>query len=135
VSSPYVEARISFHLWTYSQDGRELVDKYRPSISIKHIDSKRALKAFTDRLVPDLEDQIPEGSETGERDENYSFRGHFIDCRTLAFALTDVSYNLEAACKAFGAAHGKQNVTEHGIVSEQYIDYNRRDVLELNCIS
>jgi hypothetical protein len=120
----------SFHLWSYlDAQGCEHVDKYRPSIIIKHLDSKRALKRFTSRLEPDKEDLIPEDSETAKAGEKRIFRGHFIDCRTLAFALTDTGYTLETACKAFGVEHGKQRAAQHGVVNEEYIDYNRRDVL------
>jgi hypothetical protein len=104
-------------------------NRFRPSICIKHIDSKRALKGFTRRKKPDEEDMIPEGSTTGKKDEGYVFRGHFLDLRTLAFALTDKSYTLEKACDDFGVEHGKQHVTRHGIVTPKYIKYNRRDVL------
>jgi hypothetical protein len=104
-------------------------NRFRPSICIKHIDSKRALKGFTRRKKPDEEDMIPEGSTTGREDEGYVFRGHFLDLRTLAFALTDKSYTLEKACDDFGVEHGKQHVTRHGIVTPKYIKYNRRDVL------
>ena len=48
----------SLDLWSYA-DGR---NRFRPSICIKHIDSKRALKGFTRRKEPDEEDLIPEGS-------------------------------------------------------------------------
>ncbi|MHB8218639.1 MAG: hypothetical protein ACYDDS_21410 [Candidatus Sulfotelmatobacter sp.] len=72
---------------------------------------------------------IPEGSTTGEPEEDYAFRGHFLDLRTLAFALTDKSYTFEKACEDFGVEHGKQHVTRHGIVTPKYIKYNRRDVL------
>jgi hypothetical protein len=105
------------------------VDKYRPSITIKHLDSKRALKRFTSRLKPDKEDLIAEDSETEKPEKKRMFRGHFIDCRTLVFALTDTPYTLETACKAFGVEHGKQKAAQHGVVNEEYIDYNRRDVL------
>ncbi len=115
----------SFDLWSYA-DGR---NRFRPSICIKHIDSKRALKGFTRRKDPDEEDMIPEGSTTGQKEEDYAFRGHFLDLRTLAFALTDRSYTLEKACEDFGVEHGKQRVARHGIVTDKYIDYNRRDVL------
>jgi hypothetical protein len=104
-------------------------NRFRPSICIKHIDSKRALKGFTRRKGLDEEDMIPEGSTTGKKDEGYVFRGHFLDLRTLAFALTDKSYTLEKACDDFGVEHGKQHVTRHGIVTPKYIKYNRRDVL------
>jgi hypothetical protein len=73
----------SLDLWSYLQ-GR---NRFRPSICIKHIDSKRALKGFTRRKDPDEEDLIPEGSTTGTKEEDYAFRGHFLDLRTLAFAL------------------------------------------------
>jgi hypothetical protein len=120
----------SLGLWSYlDETGTEHRDKHRPVICIKHIDSKRALKGFTSRLKPDHDDLIPEDSEDGEPQPGYKFRGHFLDLRTLAFALTDQSYTLETACKAFGVEHGKQNIAAHGVVTEEYIDYNRRDVL------
>lgn len=107
----------------------KMEDKYRPRIGIKHIDSKRALKGFTACREPEEHALIPEGSEDGEPQVGYKFRGHFLDLRTLAFALTDRSYSLESACVDFGVEHGKQKITRHGIVTEKYIDYNRRDVL------
>jgi hypothetical protein len=115
----------SLDLWSYLE-GR---NRYRPSICIKHIDSKRALKGFTRRKDPDEEDLIPEGSTTGKKEEGYVFRGHFVDLRTLAFALTDKSYTLEKACEDFGVIHKKRVATRHGIVTPTYITYNRRDVL------
>jgi hypothetical protein len=119
----------SLGLWSYRKDGSESRHQFRPSICIKHIDSKRALKGFTGRRTPDDADLIPEGSTTGEPEEGYIFRGHFLDLRTLAFALTDRGYTLEGACEAFGVEHGKQPTARHGIVTDKYIHYNRRDVL------
>ncbi len=120
----------SLGLWSYiDKSGHEREDRYRPWISIKHIDSKRALKGFTGRKETDKEDRIPEGSLSGKPKKDYVFHGHFLDLRTLAFALTDRGYSLEQACEAFGVEHGKQRVTRHGIVTKKYIDYNRRDVL------
>lgn len=120
----------SLGLWSYiDKSGREMADHYRPRIGIKHIDSKRALKAFTGRKKPDKGDEIPEGSRSGRRKKGYIFHGHFLDLRTLAFALTDRGYTLEAACEDFGVEHGKQQTLRHGVVTEEYIDYNRRDAL------
>ncbi len=119
----------SFELWSYFKGGDERRHRYRPCICIKHIDSKRALKGFTARVTPDEEDRIPEGSMTGDPEEDYVFHGHFLDLRTLAFALTDRGFTLKAACNAFGVEHGKQTVKQHGLVTKNYIDYNRRDVL------
>jgi hypothetical protein len=120
----------SLGIWSYlDKMGNEHLNKFRPCIGIKHIDSKRALKGFTGRKDPDKTDLIPEDSFNGEAEQGYKFRGHFLDLRTLAFALTDRGYSLETACEAFGVEHGKQSVSRHGIVTEEYIDYNRRDVL------
>ena len=120
----------SLVLWDYiDKRGDHKEDKHRPRIAIKHIDSKRALKGLTGTLEPDAVDLIPEGSETGEPDPAYKFRGHLLDLRTLTFALTDRGHTLESACEAFGVEHGKIAVDRHGIVTPGYIDYNRRDVL------
>ena len=120
----------SLGFWSYIDKSlKERANQYRPRIGIKHIDSKRALKGFTGRNDPDKTDLIPEESSNGKPEKGYKFRGHFLDLRTLAFALTDRGYSLETACEAFGVEHGKQVATHHGIVTEEYIDYNRRDVL------
>src|SRR2546425_12696729 len=111
------------------KNGCEARDRYRPRIAIKHIDSKRALKGFTGREEPDEPDLIPEGSITGQVEEDYVFRGNFLDLRTLAYALTDKKYTLEQACKDFGVQHGKQRPMRHGFVTKTYVKYNRRDVL------
>ena len=119
----------SLVLWDYAgEDGQRKIDKYRPRVTIKHIDSKRALKGFTRRLKPDDEDLVPEGSTTGELDPKYGFRGHFLDLRTLAFVLTDRGHSLKTACAAFDVQRSKIRVAEHGAVTPDYIDYNRRDV-------
>jgi len=120
----------SLGLWSYlDRSGCERANQYRPRIAIKHIDGKRALKGFTARNGCDDIDLIPEGSVTGEPVKGHKFRGHFLDLRTLAFALTDRSYSLESACEAFGVEHGKQHTEKHGEITNEYIDYNRRDVL------
>ena len=136
IAYDFTEARgrfaggFSLGLWSYlHKNGHERANGFRPRIGIKQIDSKRALKGFTARYSPDKVDLIPEGSSDGRPQDGYKFRGHFVDLRTLAFALTDRGYTLEAACKDFGVKHGKYKVKRHGVVTEEYIDYNRRDVL------
>jgi hypothetical protein len=109
--------------------GIERENHFRPRVAIKRIDSKRALTGFTSRNEPDRIDLIPDASSTGEPKLGYKFRGNFLDLRTLAFALTDSGHSLESACEAFGVEHPKQHAAIHGQVSEDYIDYNRRDVL------
>jgi len=118
----------SLALWSYIKNGIEKPDPHRPSVGVKHIDSKRALKGFTARFGADLSDLIPEDSATGGPEKGYKFRGHLLDLRTLAFAMTDRAYSLDSACRGFGVQHGKQHVARHGVVTKKYIDYNRRDV-------
>jgi len=118
----------SLRLWEYERDGHWRENRYRPRIAVKSIDSKRALIGFTRRLGVDTGDQIPDGSRTGQPDPAYVFPGHFLDLRTLVFALTNASHSLESACKAFGIVGGKGHPKQHGIVTPEYIDYNRQDV-------
>ena len=120
----------SLGLWTYlDKKGRERRNSYRPRVIIKHIDAKRALISFTARKSPDRDDLIPDGSATGKPKKGYKFQGHFLDLRTLAYALTDKAHSLQSACESFDVAHGKQKVSCHGQITTTYIDYNRRDVL------
>jgi hypothetical protein len=121
----------SLVLWTFidKKTGRERWDPNRPRVTIKHIDSKRALIGLTSRKYLDEADRIPEESRIGKAKKGYNFRGHFLDLRTLAFALTDQGYSLESACDAFGVEHGKKKASRHGRITAKYIDYNRRDVL------
>ena len=99
----------SLGLWSYrDKKGRERPNGFRPRICVKYIDNKRALTAFTARNSPDEEDLIPEGSLSGEPKPGYKFPGHFLDLRTIAFALTDEGHSLEAVCESFGIKHGKK---------------------------
>lgn len=119
----------SLVLWNYQdENGIWQEDRYRPRVVIKSIDSKRAFIGFSQRRDPDRDDQIPEDSPDGQPEAGFRFRGHFLDLRTLAFALTNKSYSLARACKAFGVEVGKLAVEEHGRITAEYIEYNRRDV-------
>ncbi len=119
----------SLVLWDWEDGiGTRRINKFRPRIAIKHIDSKRALKGFTGTLDADPVDLIPEGSPTGEPQKGEKFRGHFLDLRTLGFVLTDRGHSLASACKAFGVEQEKLTVERHGVITPGYIDYNRRDV-------
>ena len=128
-SRRYLSGGFSLGLWSYvEQKGRQERDRFRPRIAIKHVDSKRALIGFKARVSPEqLDLQVEDSSE-----ELRTFRGHFLDLRTLAFALTDRGHSLKSACTAFGVEHGKTDVSEHGKITDEYIDYCRRDV-EATC--
>lgn len=93
----------SFTMWQYRDDAGEMREThYRPRIDVKHIDSKRALTGFTSHVKIDAVDRIPEGSTTGRPVKKYVFSGHFLDLKTLAFALTDRAHSLASACETFG---------------------------------
>ena len=118
----------SFALWDYEdKDGIGQTDPNRPRLLIRSLNSKQHLFRFTDRRVGDPEDYETWESDSGEM-RRTAFSGHFLDLRTLAFALSDRSYSLDKACDDFAVEHGKQKVEEHGKITPAYIDYNRRDV-------
>jgi hypothetical protein len=109
------EGGFSFVLETYGDAERRRENPWRPRIAIKTIDSKRHLMGFT----------RPAGEDRAWR---RGFRGHFLDCRTFAFALTNESHSLASACEALGVEHPKQRTERHGEITPEYIDYNRADV-------
>jgi len=95
-------------------DGKE--NTFRPRLLVKHLDSKKALiKWGTTR-------------ESGSADAP-SDRGQFLDIRTLIWSQTNEAVTLARGCDMFQVEHGKTVVAEHGVITRQYIDYNRRDVL------
>lgn len=136
----------SFGLWSYERGGERVEGRYRPRVAIKTIDSKRALKSFR---APELIDE-PDLAGAGDSSGKSPFRGHFLDLRTLAFALTDRGHTLESACDAFAVSHRdalgeagcerrgipreqwgepyRKQDTEHGRITPEYIDYCRDDV-------
>jgi hypothetical protein len=97
-------------------------NQYRSRVGIKTIDSKRHLISFRKPKEVDDADRVPDET-TGKE-----FRGHFLDLRTLAFALTNESYSLKRACEDFKVPHGKTEPKQHGLINKPYIAYNRRDV-------
>jgi hypothetical protein len=107
----------SLALWDYwdaeKNEWRE--NPHRPRLRVKSLDSKRAFIGFARPMT------------VGEKGS--AFRGNFLDVRTFAFALSATSHSLRSASVAFGVEHGKQAVEEHGVITPDYIDYNRRDVL------
>ena len=120
----------SLGLWSYTDNGgRNRIDTFRPKVRIKYIDNKRALIDFGGRRSPDKEDMIPEDPNSGDSKPARTFRGHFLDLRTFAFALTDNAYSLGEACEAFALEYRKHVRLRHGKVTEENIDQIRRDLL------
>ena len=110
----------TFRMWEH--DGAD--NLYRPRVFIKKLAPGRNLIRFTVPQRADDDDTIP---DVGGH-QRYSFRGHFLDLHTLAFALTTRRHSLASACETFAVEHGKIAVEEHGVITAEYIDYNRRDV-------
>lgn len=119
------EGGFSFALWSYTRDGQQRESRHRPRLAIKSLDSKRSLKGFRSPDLVDEVDRIPEGQS--EPKEGWRFRGHFLDLRTLVFALTDRGHSLESASRAFGVPYEKRDV-EHGKITDEYVTYCREDV-------
>lgn len=55
-------------------------------------------------------------------------RGRILDLHALAFALTNESYSLASACRAFGCQNEKMDYQPTGQISEPEIHYARQDV-------
>jgi hypothetical protein len=55
-------------------------------------------------------------------------RGRFLDLHTLAFALTDDSYSMAAAIKAFGSKPEKMEHDPTGLITDIELTYARQDV-------
>ena len=111
---------ISLQFWKYKdkKSGKLKASWFKPSIRIKHVDSKRSFIRFSQPR-----------RDSDQRSKGSYLESHFLDLRTLGFALTNQAYSLERACSAFGVEHGKIRAKSHGTISDEYIEYNRRDVL------
>jgi len=112
------EGGFSMALFEWNDDGTWSENRHRPRVRFKALDSKRTLMGLTGRV----------GAPLAERQQHPEAIGRFLDLRHLVFALTDRKLGLEAAARAFGLSEGKQQVTEHGRITHDYIDYNRQDV-------
>ncbi len=112
----------SFSFLTYTdEEGVVRPDRLVPRIAVKVLDSKRALIGFTSAWKRRDPKQLRDGVR-------HAWRGHFLDLRTLTFALTGTATDLNGACEAFGIPDGKHEVEVHGTITPAYIDYARQDV-------
>ncbi len=116
----------AFTLSLWRHDGQH--NRYRPAIRIRHVNRHFSFIAFTSAVDRDVADCIPDADPTGEPDEQYVFPGHFLDLRTMAFALTNTSHSLASAAEAFDCTLRKSDGGEHGLITNTYIDYCRNDV-------
>jgi hypothetical protein len=99
-------------LWEY-QGGD---NRFRPNVVARRLDNRRSLFSWTGVLDPP-DDGAPHRSTDD----------HFLDLRTLSFALTNASHSLESACAAFHVDYRKRPATL-GAIGPDLLDYVREDV-------
>ena len=99
-------------------EGEHWPDRFKPMVRIKALDSRRNFISF----APSAE------LDRRYRDGKNVRRGRFLDLRTLSYTFTDKKLSLDGAAAEFGLEVRKAEVEEHGVLTEQYIDYNRQDV-------
>jgi hypothetical protein len=121
---PFDIARIAAH-WTAARNGGFSFVLSR--LSEKHVENLHRPRI---RIAPlnGVAEHI-ELTAVRRKDEQHRWcRGRFLDLHTLAFALTDNSYSLSGAIKAFGSQPKKMEHEPTGLVTEEEIAYARQDV-------
>jgi hypothetical protein len=98
-------------LWKNPKTGRVVPNPKRPRIVVDAQNSKMAFMRLGSIL----------------HKKEWPREGRFLDLRTLAWAIRNVSYNLEGACKAFHV-RGKVNHKPTGRISSEELEYCRGDV-------
>jgi hypothetical protein len=94
-----------------------------PRIRVKHLSPRAAMIDFAK----------PEGQDTpkGERKRKLkvdTYRGHFVDIKTLASALLSRRFSLRSLAATLRTPNQKHETDEHGEITEAYLDYARADV-------
>jgi hypothetical protein len=107
-----------------AESGERRPNPHKERVALKNIDSKREFIELRSRWRGTDDDADDDESPSDHR----SFAGHFLDLRTLDFALTNEAHSLERACEVWNVEHPKQKASEHGVITPEYIDYNRADV-------
>lgn len=123
----HYQGGFSFALWQYrNAEGVWRENKYRPRITVKSIDSKRAMKRFTMPWEVEAVDLTPV-EPTDDQPSGVVLGGGLLDLRQLVYALTNEGHSLESASRVFGVPYAKRKV-QHGKITPEYVDYNREDV-------
>jgi len=99
------------HLWRNPKTGRIAPNPKRPRVVVDAQNSKMAFIRLGSFL----------------HKEEWPREGRFLDLRTLAWAIRNVSYSLERACKAFHV-RGKVKHKPTGQISSEELEYCRGDV-------
>jgi hypothetical protein len=94
-----------------------------PRIRVKHLSPKAAMIDFS---KPGKQD-TPQG-ERKRKLKGDTYRGHFVDIKTLASALLSRRFTLRSLAVTLRTPTQKRETDEHGKISEAYLDYARADV-------
>jgi hypothetical protein len=98
---------------TMSQFANGTENRYRPRILITPIDSKKAFIRLAKPWKPD--------------EWKHEGKAHFLDLRTLAWALFNRSVSLKSLCAMLKTEHQKFDHEPSGKVTSEEIDYARQD--------
>jgi hypothetical protein len=126
---PFDISRVALHHGVARRDKRGgysfllTRDATQPRIRVKHLSPKAAMIDFA----------RPEGQDRtrGERKRKLkvdTYRGHFVDIKTLATALLSRRFTLRSLAAFLRTPSQKLEVAKHGEISEAYLDYARTDV-------
>jgi hypothetical protein len=111
----------SFVLWgDTNSDGTVRENMFQPRLLIQALDSKRAFIEFARPIKVDWLERIPDDSTSHQPEPGFSFRGAFLDARTLVYALTAESHSLDSACELFGIENPKFEIAGHGQITVGY---------------
>jgi hypothetical protein len=98
-------------------------DRDDPRIRVKHLSPRAAMIDFS---KPGEQDTPRGMRKRGRRVDTY--RGHFVDIKTLASALLSRRFSLRSLAETLETPTRKHETDEHGGISETYLDYARADV-------
>jgi hypothetical protein len=94
-----------------------------PRIRVKHLTPRAAMIDFS---KPGEQD-TPRGKRKRQLKVE-TYRGHFVDIKTLASSLLSRRFSLRSLAATLRTPTQKHETDEHGEISEAYLDYARADV-------
>jgi hypothetical protein len=92
-------------------DGHDPSFAYVPGIRIQHVDARKSFIGFT-----------------GRKGKRLSYRGAFVDLKTLTAALTGAGHSLKSVGEAFSCSLKKTEADLGGPVTGELLDYCLNDV-------
>jgi hypothetical protein len=110
------------------ETGEPIESRWLPLIWVRINNSKQSFIEFATPFDLDGK-EVDTVTEPSGHTWRTAYRGRFLDLRTFVYALTSKGTSLASAGARYGIAHPKLAAEEHGRITPQYLDYNRRDVV------